>query len=266
MRFLVLPRTGLSSTERIPAERLAAGGGVLGAALVLLAAPARAALQVSMLIEPGEAWRPMLQSVLVTTTLGRALQLQAIWGAAAMMGFTVARAGRNRGWIAAGIAVGVLALTPGLAGHPAASETPVIALAVAALHVLAAGAWIGTLYHLWRASRVASSTTLRVMLRSFHPIALSATAVLVASGAYQAWTTLGAPADLLYSTWGRLLLAKLALVGATAVLGYRHWRTAEARAGGGERSALTASFARELGIALLVIAVTAVLATSAPPE
>lgn len=246
-RFLLLSRCGLPVPERVPPLRLAATAGAFAAAAVLLAAPARIALQLAMLTEPGEPWTPMLRVILVDTGLGRAMQLQAIWGAAALMAFTVARTGRDRGWKAAAVAILVLAVT------------------VATLHVIAAGAWVGTLFHLWRSVQLVSEATVGAMLRAFHPVALGSAGILAATGAYQSWTALGGAGDLLLTSWGRLLVAKVLLVIVVAALGHRHWKTAEGRLAGGERTALAASFARELLFAAVVIAITAVLASSAPP-
>ena len=264
-RFLLLPRCGLSLSERAPPLRLAATAGAFAAAAVLCAAPARIALQLSMLTEPGEPWSPMLRVILVDTGLGKAMQLQAIWASAALMAFTVARSGRDRGWKAATVATLILAVTPGLAGHPAAAARPTLAVIIATLHVIAAGAWVGTLFHLWRSVRSVSEATVGAMLRAFHPVALGSAGLLAATGAYQAWIALGGPEDLISSAWGRLLLAKLCFVAVIGALGHRHWKTSGARLASGDRAAVAASFGRELLFAALVIGLTAALASSAPP-
>lgn len=265
VRFLLLSRCNLSLSERVPPLRNAATAAAFGVAAVLFAAPARLALQVSQLADPGEPWSPILSTVLVDTSLGRAMQLQAIWAAAALMAFAVSRVGRQRGWIAAAIGMVVLADTPGLAGHPAASDQPALALTMSALHVLAAGVWIGTLFHLWRATRSVSESTVSSMLAAFHPVALGAASLLVATGAYQAWHALGGVTQLATTGWGRVLSAKLLLVLVIGALGRRHWKTAEARLAAGERAALGRSFALELRFAGFVLALTAVLASVAPP-
>ncbi|MCL4213916.1 MAG: CopD family protein [Gemmatimonadales bacterium] len=265
VRYLVLPRSGLAQAERVPPLRAAATTAAFAAVVVLVAAPARLLLQVSQLADPGEAWQPLIQTILVDTSLGRALQLQAIWAAAALMAFTVARAGRERGWSAATISALVLSATPALAGHAAASESPLLAQAATTVHVLAAGIWLGTLFHLWRALRWVSASTVLAMVRSFHPLAVGAVGALVVSGAYQAWSILGTPGDLVGSPWGRWLLAKLALVAVVVLLGQRNWQSAEARLTAGDSGALRASFGRELVVAALVIALTGILASTATP-
>lgn len=266
LRWLLLPRLGFASAETAPIERDAAGAALAAGLVLLVTVPARVALQVADFLEPGEAWRPALSAILLGTQSGKAAQLQLVWAMAAVLAFAVARAGRVRGWRAAGVALLVLAITPGLGGHPAAAARPVLAMAMATMHVLAAGIWIGTLFHLWRASRVSSDRTLRAMIAAFHPLAMGAVGALVVSGGYAAWTTLGDPAALTTSAWGGLLLRKLVLVGGTLALGAWHWRTAEARIAAGGRAALHRSLAAELALAALVLGVTGVLAGTSPPE
>lgn len=265
-RFVVLSRSGLSATEQGPAARHAARGALVGAIAVLLSAVARAFLMAIELAGPGEPWMPMLRIVVTTTATGQALALQAIWAAAAALAFSSARADRERGWRAAAIAAVILALTPGMLGHHAAAERPTVGLVAATVHVAAAGAWIGGLFHLWRASRVASEATLLRMLGAFHLVAIVAVSLLVLSGVGHTLSLLGEAADLTATRWGRLLTVKLAFVAATLALGFRHWRGAEARIRAGERGAVTASLARELVFAAAVLALTGLLTVTAPPE
>jgi putative copper export protein len=219
---------------------------------------------VASLAEPGEAWMPLVQAVL-GTSVGKALQLQAIWAAAAIVAFAVARQGRDRGWKVASIALVILALTPGLAGHAATSASPTLALAAAMLHVLGAGLWIGGLFNLWRLTGPSSDLTLQRALAAFHPVALGGTGLLALSGAYHVWSILGAPSDLVTTAWGRLLALKLGLVAAALGMGYRHWKTAERSVANGDRATVRRSIGREVLIALAVVAVTAVLTATEKP-
>ena len=264
MRVLVLSRCGLTVSERAPSARMAARAGLWGAVLILAAAPLRALDQVRTLVEPGESWLPVVQGVL-GTSVGKALQLQAIWAAAAIVAFLVARQGRDRGWKIATIALVILALTPGLTGHAATATSPTLALAAATLHVLGAGVWIGGLFHLWRLTGPASDVTLRRALGAFHPVAMVGVGLIVLSGLYHTWSTLGTPANLVETAWGRLLALKVGLVLAVLALGYKHWRSSEQAVEQGDRSALRQSIGREAVIALAVLVVTAVLTSTAKP-
>ncbi len=255
----LLPRSGLVVTERAPALRDSAKYGLVGAAAMLVATPLRALAQLLALADPGDAWGPLLRTIITETSLGRALQLQLIWAAAALMAFSVARLGPQRGWSASAITTLVLALVPALAGHAAAAAQPIPAQVAVVMHVLGAGAWIGTLFHLWRIARKASDATLTKALGAFHDIALGGAAMLALSGAFHVWTILESPWQVVTTLWGRLLLAKLALLGGIAWLGYKHWKGAELQLSTGGRSALRRSMQRELLFALAVLVVTGVL-------
>lgn len=264
LRVLVLSRCGLTVSELAPKAGEAARAGLGGAVLLLASAPLRALDQVRTLVDPGEPWLPVLQGVL-GTSVGKALLLQAIWAAAAIVAFLVARQGRDRGWKIATIALVILALTPGLTGHAATASSPTLALAAATTHVWGAGLWIGGLFHLWRLTGHASDATLRRALGAFHPVAMVGVALLVMSGLYHTWSTLGPLANLVETSWGRLLSLKLVLVLAVLALGYKHWRSAERAVEAGDRSGLRQSIGHEALLALAVLVVTSVLTSTAKP-
>lgn len=264
VRYLVLTRAGLAVSERAPVARDVARAGLWGALAVLVAAPARALAQAMALADAGDPLLPLVRTIVTSTAVGRALMLQAIWAAAAAMAFSSARFGRQRGWSAAAMAALVLAVVPGLTGHAAASERPTIALAAATVHVLGAGLWIGGLWHLWRIAGPASDATLAAVLQAFHRVALAGAALVALSGVNHVLMTIDAPAALVATAWGRVLLGKLALVAAVLALGYRHWRGAEARVAAGSRAALRASIGQEALLALAVMGVTGLLTTLSP--
>ena len=89
--------------------------------------------------------------------------------------------------------------------------------------------------------------------------------LVVVSGAIQAWGLIASPADLIASPWGRLLLAKLALVGSVLVLGHQHWRGATAALAAGEQRQVARTFTVEVVVALAVVLLSALLATTSPP-
>jgi putative copper export protein len=139
-------------------------------------------------------------------------------------------------------------------------------MTAATLHVIAAGAWIGGLFHLWRASRLASEVTLIALIGAFHRVAMVSVALLALSGLGHVLMMVPELSGLGSSAWGRIYLAKMLLVAATLVLGYGHWRHAEAVVRGGAREKVRASFGREMLLAVTVLAVTGFLTTAAPPE
>src|SRR5207244_11231750 len=108
------------------------------------------------------------------------------------------------------------------AGEPASLP----AVAADALHVLAGGVWIGGLAPLARLLRVASrpegadARPFAVLTaRRFSALALGAVAVIVATGAWNAWVEIGDVAGLVGTRYGRLLLLKLALLVPIVALG-----------------------------------------------
>jgi putative copper export protein len=266
MRFAILGRSSLSATERAPAARHAARGAYLGTILLLLSAVTRVITMSRELAGPGESWMPMLRTLVMETATGKAIALQAIWAGAATLAFASARTDRERGWRAAGLSVFVLALTPGMLGHHANVEPRTLALAAASVHVLAAGSWIGGLFHLWRSSRVASEATLVRMVGAFHLVAFVAVTCLAVTGVLHTLSLVGDAGNLLSTRWGQTLLLKLTLVAGTLVLGYRHWRTASALIRAGRRQAVSKSMGREVMLAIAVLVVTGLLTVTAPPE
>jgi len=116
---------------------------------------------------------------------------------------------------------GALTAAPVFSGHAAAGEgiwLPV-QLAIAALHLLAASAWLGGLVVFgrllfwlagiekdWRDAVFTTATG------RFSALGLVCVTVLAATGAYNAWTLVGAVPPLLGTSYGQLLLIKLALL------------------------------------------------------
>lgn len=265
MRWAVLPRTTLAPAERGPAMHTSATRAMSALILLLVVAPIGAVQQARLLAGPDEPLLPMLRTIVAGTPSGTALQLQLFWGSAGLLALAMARAGRPRGWVAATMASVVLAIAVAVDGHPAADADPRAAIAITTVHVLAAGAWIGTLFHIWRMSGSASSRTLAEVIRAFHRLAMVSVTLLVASGGAATWRTLREPSELWNSDWGLWLIRKVVLVAVVVALGAWHWRTAEQRALAEFREPLRRSLAIELLVAMVVIGLTAGLATTAPP-
>jgi copper transport protein len=158
-------------------------------------------------------------------------------------------------WIAyAGAAALCCAALP-LLGHGAGSLPRG---ALHAVHIAASGAWIGTLALLTllalksHSSEVAGLTDR--LVASFHLVALPATGLLTATGAIVAVLYVGVLANLWTTTYGRMLMVKLAAVSAAALCGWRNWR----RARGGQPLHLP-TLLTELTCASIVVVVTSVL-------
>ncbi|MFD4787346.1 copper resistance protein CopC [Streptomyces sp. NPDC058459] len=103
-----------------------------------------------------------------------------------------------------------LALTWSAAEHASAGIQVPLAIASTTLHLLATAAWLGGLAALLLTLR-APAVPPRVVTR-FSRLALTSVIVLVVTGVYQSWRGLGTWQALTDSTYGRVLLAKLAAV------------------------------------------------------
>lgn len=199
-----------------------------------------------------------------------------------MVGFVVAflahvtRGLRNVAWVLAPL----LALYPAVTGHSAsAGPLAPATMALDWVHVLAAGAWIGSLsVLLWigRPTRMAARAQGRAwdahlpvlvrVLPVFSLVARAGVVLLILTGTAAAWVHLTGPGDLVTTPWGRVLSVKLGVVALALALGYWNWRVLSPRArkpGGSHRLVQAARVEALLGVAILLV--TAWLTGTAPP-
>jgi putative copper export protein/mono/diheme cytochrome c family protein/peroxiredoxin len=113
------------------------------------------------------------------------------------------------------------------AGHAVGEQGTdrIIHLSADAVHLIAAGAWLGALpplaFVLARARRAASKEALDFAARAtrrFSRLGVASVGALVLTGVANAWYTLGSVPALFGTDYGRLLLAKLLLFGAMVTL------------------------------------------------
>lgn len=158
----------------------------------------------------------------------------------------------------------MLAATFRLAGH--ASLLAVSGQLAVMLHVLAAAAWIGSLYPLLLLSRSSDQASLQVGMRRFGNLAAWVLVLLIGAGFVMSLQLLGAVSELVTTAYGRALLLKLA--GVTVLLGiaglnkFVHVPALEQAAGAGR---LGRSIQWEMLAALLVLATTAYFSTQVGP-
>ncbi|MBL8996254.1 MAG: copper resistance protein CopC/CopD [Gemmatimonadetes bacterium] len=214
------------------------------------------------------------------TSWGTGWTLQMVGVVAALIAVAMVRRAHTRaskyGWPLLTVAAIALAMTPALSGH-ASSGSGDTGLAVLAdtLHVIGAGGWIGTLLLVVSAGIPAAWTlpegdrelAVATIVRAFSPIALVFTGVLGATGLFAAWIHLTAIADIWQSPYGRTLVLKLAILSAVAATGWYNWKrvTPRLETAAGVRL-LRRTAVVEVGIAVLVLAVTAVLVATPPPS
>jgi len=245
----------------------------LAVTLVAIALAWRLVQQAAAFADAPSEWTSTVSLVLLQTSWGTGWLVQGagLVLVAVASGASTRRAGAA--WLPLGIGVLALAASPALSGH-AIGAPRLVALAVAAdtLHVLGAGAWLGTLLVIVVAALPAVSSaapgTLLAMLDRFSPLALASAGAVVLSGAFASWLHLGALDALWTSPYGRTLLVKLGIVACVAALGAYNWRVVTPRLRAtGEGAALRRSALVELSLALLLVVVTALLvATPLPAE
>ncbi|MEU8681261.1 FixH family protein [Streptomyces sp. NPDC048611] len=126
------------------------------------------------------------------------------------------QAGRRRtltlglGFGGAIVATG-LAATWAMAEHASAGLQPAVAMPVDVLHLLAVAVWLGGLAALL-VSLYWGPPVERTAVRRFSRLAFGSVVVLVATGLYQSWRQVGTWQALVDTTYGQLLLVKVALV------------------------------------------------------
>lgn len=187
--------------------------------------------------------------------------------------------------VVVGAGAAVAALAPALTGHSRAFGPAWLVIATDVLHMLAGSVWFGGLIGL--AITLAANRQRpklgAVTLARFSALAAGVLAALLASGTILAWRIVGSWDDLFGTTYGRLLLAKIALVAVAAgIAGWNRFvllprvRT-EPEAGATRRQRRDAEAARDRGLTRLgrlvaveasvlvaVLAVTGVLVDQSP--
>ncbi|MFF5309906.1 copper resistance CopC/CopD family protein [Streptomyces massasporeus] len=118
-----------------------------------------------------------------------------------------------------------LALTWAAAEHASAGIQVPLAMTSSVLHLLATCVWLGGLVALLLTLRRSAGDDLPEVVPRFSGIAFASVIVLAVTGLYQSWRGLGSLSALTGTSYGRLLLAKLAGVAVLLlVAGYsRRW-------------------------------------------
>ncbi len=238
-------------------RRIARLAGVLGVAAVVLRALAHAAA----IDGPAGAFQlDTLRLVVVDSRWGGSWRWHA--ATAVAVALTSRRVGATRGLRLYALTLAAAILVAPFLGHGAGALSRG---ALHSLHLAVTGAWLGTVVVLALASgRVPSATgvsALAGIIDRFSPWALACAVLAGVSGAVLAWLYLGGVAALAATFYGRLLIAKLALVAAIGACGFIYWQ--RVRAGRAPRMPVIQA---EAVFAVLAIAVTAWLTETEHPE
>lgn len=268
-----------SAAVTVAASRRAAGVGAAAAAALFVAALARLAAQSYAMHGGSGALDMRLIAAMVTQTLwGWGWITQVVAALVAVFAFRAIRAGHKWGFGAAGLAVLALAVTPALSGHAASvSRLKPLAIGADALHVVGAGGWLGSLLIVLAVGIPAALALERTesrglavadLVNAFSPTALLFAGLAGVTGLVSAWLHLESLSNVWGSTYGRVLLLKLAVLSVVAATGAYNWLRVRPALGGLEGAARIRRSARiEVAIGVVVLLVTAILvATPAPME
>lgn len=274
-RVLILPRAAEINTEpRARMERRAAVLGLAASVLVILSALARINLESEMMSAMPGMRTMSMTDMAMHTRWGFALRLELGAALVALVSFALAVRRLRSAWLVASISAIVLAVTPALAGHAAASPRfTSLMITSDFLHVLGASSWLGSLFAVMvvgvplsfaldgaeRWSSVAS------LVNSFSPIALASAAVVVVSGITASWVHLEHLSSLWHTTYGQVLLVKLFLVAITIVIGAYNFRRVQPQLVSEVGSVrLRRSAAMELSVGFLILLATGFLTGISP--
>jgi copper transport protein len=255
---------------------VAAALGALGAAAQIVLEGAEAA---------GISGFSALKWSIVEETLGT--KFGTVWGYAFLAWVLFAAAlplllGRRRARLSLAVPLAYLVLAPALGGH-ASTQSPVgLNFPLNAVHVGAMAVWLGGLATLLLVLPAATralghgdrSRLLALILGRFSQLALVAVGAILLTGVVQAYVYVRHPGELLSSGYGRAVLAKFLLL--LVVIGFaaynrrrsvpRLQRIAESGESPGRTGVLLRRALRaEVAVLLVVLGVTAALASYAPP-
>lgn len=161
------------------------------------------------------------------------------------------------GRVVVGAAIVLVSLAIPQTGHAAGHTWRVL---VHAVHLLGAGAWLGTLAVVVFGM---PSPIRNDLLHAFAPVAAMSVSALIASGTAVALAYVGPLSNTWSTEYGRVLLVKLALVVAALLLGGANWRALHRPGGRAERRRTLPIV--EASLVFAIVAVTAWLTETAHP-
>ena len=274
-RMLVLPRSReIKSEIRSRMERRAAVLGLVASVLVIASALVRIGLESEIMNAMPGMQTMSMTDMTMHTRWGFALRLELGAAFVALISFAVAARGLRVAWAVASISAVVLAATPALAGHAAASPrfTPLV-IASDFLHVLGASSWLGSLFAVmvvgvplaFALDAVERWPSVASLVNSFSPIALVSATVVGISGVIASWVHLERLSALWQTTYGQVLLVKLFLVAITLTIGAYNFRQVQPQlVNEAGSSRLRRSATIELGLGFLVLVATGFLTGISP--
>jgi putative copper export protein len=255
-------------------ESRAAVVGVSASMLTIMAGFSRMFFEARMIRAMPGMDATTMQSVLMGTAWGAAMRIQIIAAFLAMIAFAIAIKRIRGAWLIASLAGAILAATPALSGHAAAAtHLSGVLIATDFIHVVGASSWLGNLACvmfigvpiLFRAGGEDRWQSIAALVNTFSAVALASAVIVVLSGIIATWIHLEHFSSLWLTTYGKVLLLKLALVMVTILTGaYNFRRVQPALVHEEGTTRLRRSTALELSTAALIVLVTGFLTGIAP--
>lgn len=280
-RFVVLGLLKPDATAGFAddAARRAARLGAFAASVLFVACLGRLLAQSAALGAVNLAEQQQVGGLVLGTAWGRGWLAQLCASAVAIVAMRAARRSTAHGlspaWAIAGVTALVLAFTPAFASHAASvPERASLAIIADGLHVVGAAGWLGSLFIVLGAGIPAAMSldgtqrgaAVARLFNAFSPAAISFAALVGATGLVAAWLHVGEFSALWATGYGRLLVAKLAILSVAVVAGAYNWLRVRPSLGddaGASRIRRSASV--EVGVGVLVVLVTAVLVAMPTP-
>lgn len=184
--------------------------------------------------------------------------------------------GRRWTWRIAAAASIALAVSFAITGHAISTRTsPALHVLFDAIHVMAAGGWLGTLLV---TSTIGLHTVLMLpiekrghaaaeLINTFSTFALTCVTTLVVTGVIAAWSHLPTLSALWTTPYGSALYRKLIFIALTGIVGLFNWRFVKPRLTNADTIPLLRKSASvELAIGVAVVIFTAILVGTSPPD
>jgi copper transport protein len=260
--FLVHAHRG--GPERPRLVRLVRVAAAVGWVTALVAVPVQAALGTGQ--GPGSLFDDGVLGDVLADGLGHSLLLLTT-------GLLLVVLGLGRSVPATLLGAAVAAGSFAASGHNRAGDDATLATLADIAHLVAAAAWAGGLVLLWRTVRLRRQEDVVEtghVVRRFSQLATGGILLVGAAGVALSWKEVGSLDALTGTSYGLFLLAKVALVGGIAALGaYNHFRLVPALEQGKAKAALRrlrSTLVLELGVLVLVVALTSVLVVLTPAK
>jgi putative copper export protein/methionine-rich copper-binding protein CopC len=251
--------------------------GMIAAVVVIIVALVRLKLESQMMSAmpdmPG--MKAMgVRGMVMQTDWGFAFRIQLAAALAALIGFVLVIRRVRGGWFVATASALILAITPALGGHAAASPRfTSFMIAADWLHVLGGASWLGSLLYVMgigvpialRLDRSERWASIASLVNAFSPLALASAGVVVASGVFASWIHLEHLSALWETTYGITLVVKLLLVATTFGIGAYNFKRVQPQLLteiGALR--LRKSTATELAVGFMILLVTGLLTGVSP--